>query len=582
MERKLHPRPQFVREEWETLDGVWKFSYDDENIGVQEKWYEGLPHSMDIKVPFTYETELSGINDQSHHTVVWYEKTVHLTNVNQILYFEGVDYIADVWINGHKLGRHKGAYERFSFELGEYAHKGENKIVVRVSDSLDTNQPRGKQRWLQDSFGCWYVQTTGIWKTVWIEEANPYHIEQIKLTPHVEKDQITCELMFSEAIQYSQDLELHLTIELTYDNKKVSNLTVRYSHEMLPIVLDTRLKGDSCWGTQIWWPEEPKLYDIKISLYDKEQNLLDEVLSYFGMRDVSIESGKILLNGMEIYQRLILDQGYWEESGITPPSVEALELDIQRIKELGYNGLRKHQKIEDERFLYLCDREGLLLWVEMPSTYTFTDKAIQNFTIEWMNIVQQHYNHPSVITWVPFNESWGIKNVYRDSQQQSFTESIYHLTKSIDSMRPVITNDGWEHTVSDILTLHDYEEYGEFLFNRYENKDNIVTNKEQFNKNRFAFAEGYEYKGQPIILSEFGGIAFSSEEGWGYGHQVKNQEEFLDRFDKIHQAIQDLPYISGFCYTQLTDVEQEVNGLLYPDRTPKLDANQLKNITQRS
>ena len=248
---------------------------------------------------------------------------------------------------------------------------------------------------------------------------------------------------------------------------------------------------------------------------------------------------------------------------------------------MGYNGVRKHQKVEDSRFLYLADKKGLLVWLEVGSTFGFNDKAIRNFSHEWLEIVKQNYNHPSVITWVPFNESWGIGNIHHDKQQQAFTESIYHLTKAYDSNRPVITNDGWEHTISDIITLHDYEEYGSLLASRYEDNEKLMSNSIQFNKGFYAFADGYPYKGQPILISEFGGIAFQTEDGWGYGNQVKDEEAFFKRFEDIHHAVQDLEYVCGYCYTQLTDVQQEVNGLLTIDRKPKVSVERVRQVNTR-
>ena len=580
MERKTHPRPQFIRDHWRSLDGEWQFKFDDENKGMTEKWYTGLSDTRSILVPFTYETEKSGIHESEHHSTVWYETNIEIEEVaDYTLTFEGVDYKTAVWINGQMVGTHQGAYERFSFDIKSYITTGNNKIVVRVTDSMACEQPRGKQRWLKDNFGCWYVQTTGIWKTVWLEKRlHGTHLSQVKMTPNLDQDQLILEPQVSSLSSQLVTFEA----EISFNGQLVNKLTSTLSHEMIPLQMDTRLKEDACWGTKVWSPEEPNLYDISFKLYQGDK-LIDAVSSYFGMRKISIEKGQILLNNHQLYQRLILDQGYWQESGITPPSVEALELDLQRIKEMGYNGLRKHQKIEDERFLYLCDKEGMLVWSEMASTYTFNDLAVENFTDEWKQIVKQQYNHPAIITWVPFNESWGIKGIAQDTKQQKFTESIYYLTKALDDTRPVITNDGWVHTISDIITLHDYEEVGEVFAARYADKDAILGNEIQFNKDFYAFAEGYQYKGQPVIISEFGGIAFTSNhaEDWGYGRQVKSEDEFMERFDHIHQAIQELPYVVGYCYTQLTDVEQEVNGLLDVHREPKVDLANVKKINER-
>ncbi|MGL4696578.1 glycoside hydrolase family 2 protein [Enterococcus larvae] len=581
--RREHPRPQFIREHWNVLDGKWAFRFDDENRGIKEQWQQGLSQTVDIQVPFTYETEKSGINDQAHHSVIWYEKLLTLDELKHYtIIFEGADYVSQVWLNGQLLGDHQGAYERFEFDLTGVV-SGENRLVVRVEDSLACEQPRGKQRWLKDNFGCWYVQTTGIWKSVWLEEQHSdQRIASVKMTPEVDKDQIIFEPILNHPTTYLKQ-ELRFEAEISFDGKPVSTHQGIFYHGMTPISMETRIKEDACWGTKLWSPETPHLYDVTFRLFNLEGELLDEVFSYFGMRKISIKNGQILLNNHQLYQRLILDQGYWKESGLTPPNVDALETDIDRVVEMGYNGLRKHQKIEDERFLYLCDEKGLLVWSEMASTYTFNDQAVDNFVDEWLAIVRQNYNHPSIITWVPFNESWGIKGIEQDKKQQHFTESVYYLTKTIDPQRPVITNDGWVHTISDIITLHDYEEFEQLFNERYADKESLLRDDYQFNKDFYVFADGYSYEGQPIIISEFGGIAFTTEkeENWGYGNQVKNEQEFMDRFAAIHRSIQALPYVTGYCYTQLTDVEQEVNGLLTTDRVPKIDLKKIKEINER-
>jgi beta-galactosidase/beta-glucuronidase len=301
------------------------------------------------------------------------------------------------------------------------------------------------------------------------------------------------------------------------------------------------------------------------------------------MREITIDGPNVLLNGTPLYQRLILDQGYWKDSHLTPPDEEALVTDIDKILALGYNGVRKHQKTEDERFLYWADVKGLLVWSEMAAAYEFNDRAAASFTREWMEIVRQNYNHPSVITWTPFNESWGVGRIKTDAAQQRFTQAIYYLTKSFDPCRPVICNDGWEHTISDIVTLHDYEEKGEDFLDRYlEHMEEILGNTIYHNKSKSAFADGFAYRGQPLILSEFGGIAFNSgNSGWGYGNKVNSPEEFIKRFDAITTAIKRLDIFCGYCYTQVTDVQQEINGLLDSERNFKVDPKIIKEINLR-
>jgi hypothetical protein len=344
---------------------------------------------------------------------------------------------------------------------------------------------------------------------------------------------------------------------------------------------DIRSTAAGDWRLRSWTPEHAHLSDSVFRLL-RDHKEVDLVASYFGMRDIRIDGSNILLNGSPLYQRLILDQGYWKDSHLTPPDEAALITDIDKILALGYNGVRKHQKTEDERFLYWSDVKGLLVWSEMAAAYEYNDRGVTAFTRQWMEIVQQHYNHPSVITWTPFNESWGVPQIKTSRAQQHFTEAIYHLTKSYDPYRPVIVNDGWEHTVSDIITLHDYEEKGEDFLGRYlEHLKEILDNRFFHNLFKSAFADGYGYRGQPVILSEFGGIAFNNEPGWGYGNRVNTQEEFIKRFDAMTTAIKKVDILSGYCYTQISDVQQEINGLLDMDHNFKMDPGILKEINER-
>lgn len=371
---------------------------------------------------------------------------------------------------------------------------------------------------------------------------------------------------------------------ISFQGRLISKSVVMASDLCIAAKQNVFLRDDNGmeWGVRTWSPEAPDLYDIEFQII-KDGELIDHVESYFAMREIRIEGSNILLNGRPLYQRLILDQGYWEESHLTPPDEEALIADIDKIHAMGYNGLRKHQKTEDERFLYWCDVKGMLVWGEMASAYRYSDYAVAEFTREWMEIVKQNYNHPCIITWTPFNESWGISKVKTRKEEQSFTEAIYYLTKSLDPYRPVIVNDGWEHTVSDIITLHDYEESGEILLQRYQElKDRILAGEVYHCSHKSAFANGYGYRGQPVIISEFGGIAFNNDDrGWGYGSKVDTEEAFIRRFDEITTAVKKLPYVCGFCYTQATDVQQEINGLMDAARNPKVVPEIIREINER-
>ncbi|MEF2965466.1 sugar-binding domain-containing protein [Paenibacillus sp. M1] len=578
---KDYPRPQFVRDGWLNLNGEWSFRFDDENAGEREKWQERLAGTHTITVPYTYETQASGIGIEEFHSKVWYSKSVHIPKEAEgkkvILHFQAVDYFAKVWVNGVLAGSHQGGYAAFSFDITPYlAFGSDNVITVKAEDSDDCTQPRGKQRWTKDNFECFYVQTTGIWQTVWLEFVAEQRLDAVKMTSDIDRSTVSFDYRVHGLETAAGKVRLEAIV--TLKGRPVKSVSLAIDRPRLTVEIDLVHEANGPWRKCLWSPQQPNLYDVEFNLY-VDDKLVDKVFSYFGMRKVSIEKSKVLLNNVPVYQRLILDQGYWTESHLTPPNEEAIIADIDHILEMGYNGVRKHMKIEDARFLYWCDVKGLLVWSEMAATFEFHDRAVETFTKEWLEIVDQQYNHPSIITWVPFNESWGVPSILRDTRQQKFTEGIYHLTKSIDPYRPVITNDGWEHTVSDILTLHDYVETGDGFLSRYSgNKEAIVNKETTCNQWKYALADGYGYKGQPIIISEFGGIAFQSDKGWGYGHQVVTEEEFLDRFEGLTRAIKSVDYICGYCYTQLTDVQQEINGLLTEDRKPKVPLDKIKEI----
>lgn len=575
--RVEYPRPQFKRDSWMNLNGTWSFSFDDLNRGEEEKWFEESNFSKEINVPFTYETKASGIGEEDFHPYVWYQRTfaTHQSNKGKkaILRFQASDYFTKVWINGQFIGDHKGGNAAFSFDVTDsLLQNKENTIVVKVEDSNSTTQPRGKQRWIKENFGCWYVQNTGIWQTVWLEFLNDAHIEHVKMTPNIDQGTIKLDYKFSEEPKNNWKVRT----KVLFDGEEIQKLSFTPTRKGQAIEIDVT-QSDFEWQVYLWTPENPNLYDIEFVL-EIDGDEKDRIDSYFGMRKVSISNGQVELNNAPIYQKLLLDQGYWTDTMLTPPSDEALLEDIDKTIAMGFNGVRKHQKLEDERFLYWCDKKGLIVWSEMAATYEFSDEAVDNFTREWLDVMQQHYNHPSIVTWVPFNESWGVPKIKTEEKQQAFTQGIYYLSKAIDNERPIIVNDGWEHTISDIIALHDYEESGKVFKERYQNADDILGNRVSHNGDKYAFADGFEYNGQPVMITEYGGIAFNEDSGWGYGNQVETEEEFLDRYQKITDSIKQIPYISGYCYTQTTDVQQEINGLLNEDRTPKIALEKIKKV----
>lgn len=586
---KDYPRTQFVRDNWENLNGAWDFAFDDAHCGEREGWYKDFKGNMTIQVPFTYETKMSGIQDESRHDQIWYRRSFQvdgsrLEKENYLLHFEGSDFITKVWVNGQYVGDHRGGYARFSFDITDVVRDGENELIVKVEDSFDMQQPRGKQRWIDKNFGCWYVQTTGIWKTVWSEYVPKINLKSVKMTPNLQEHSLELEYEV-EAPENIMGEDLLVAASVSFKGVPVTKVITAVTAGHVETKVDVFLRNNNFgleWGVRTWSPEDPNLYDVKFQLL-YQGNVEDTVASYFAMREIRIDGSNILLNGHPIYQRLILDQGYWKDSHLTPPSEEALVEDIDKIHALGYNGLRKHQKIEDERFLYWCDVKGMLVWSEMAAAYQYSDYAVSEFVSEWMEIVKQNYNHPCIITWTPFNESWGVSQIETRKNEQNFTEAVYYLTKSLDKYRPVIVNDGWEHTISDIITLHDYEEVGEVLKARYtEGKEEIMSTEIYHCSGKSAFANGYSYKGQPVIISEYGGIAFNNDDsGWGYGNKVNTKEEFIKRFDEITTAVKEIPYVCGFCYTQVSDVQQEINGMMDMERNFKVEPEIIKEINER-
>jgi len=587
---KDYPRPQFVRNNWENLNGTWDFAFDDQNVGEKEKWYENFAKDMRIQVPFTYETKLSGIQEESRHDNIWYHRVVNvdaerLEKDQYIIHFEGSDFITKLWVNGSYVGSHKGGYARFSFDITAFVRDGANELTVKVEDSFDMQQPRGKQRWVEESFGCWYIQTTGIWKTVWTEYVPKISLDYVKMTPDMERLCMDLEVDI-KAPESCFDGNLMLETVISFQGELVNRTFTALTSYHVKASIDMHTQKPQrfqWWDVKIWSPRTPNLYDVEFRLV-RGHNVIDEVGSYFAMREIRIDGTNILLNGRQLYQRLILDQGYWKDSHLTPPSEEALIDDIDKVIAMGFNGVRKHQKIEDERFLYWCDVKGVLLWSESPAFYQYTDYAGFEFATEWMEILKQNYNHPCIITWTPFNESWGMWRISTNREQQHFTEAVYHITKCFDPMRPVIVNDGWEHTISDIITLHDYEASGERFTKRYtEHKDDILNSTFYANNSDAVLAQGYAYRGQPVIISEYGGIAFSGDgTGWGYGEMMSSEEEFIKRYDAITTAVKALPYSCGFCYTQVSDIQQEINGLLDGDHNYKMNPETIKEINLRN
>lgn len=580
--RPEYPRPDFERKEWLNLNGEWQFDFDDRDCGEDSRWYKGMEFSRTILVPFCYQSDKSGVADKEMHEIMWYRKDFSVpdsfTGKKVFLNFGAVDYEAKVWVNGNYLGSHKGGYVPFKMDITVSLDNGSNSIVVKVVDRYDCVQPRGKQYWKQKTDRCWYTPTSGIWQTVWLETTSDLHIDKIRVTPDIDKKNALLEVFLNKAPKES-DLDILVSLE----DKVYAQLKVRINDRISRITVDFK-EADYIDEIHYWTPETPNLYDLKLCL-SQDGKIADEISSYFGMRKISIEGNNILLNNRAYYLKLVLDQGYWAESLLTPPSDDAIKFDVEMTKKFGFNGARKHQKIEDPRYYYWADKLGLLVWGEMPSPYDFNSEQTENVTREFIDFINRDYNHPSIMAWVPLNESWGVRNIISDSMQQSFGESLYYAAKAMDKMRIISTNDGWEQVKSDICAIHDYIAYGEEFTESYAILERSLE-RDVKSRPRIPYAYGYKYEGQPYLITEYGGIAFDtelirtkdSEENWGYNGIEKDEESYLKRFESITSAIKKTSYIKGYCYTQLTDVMQEVNGLMTMDRKIKVNPEAVNKI----
>lgn len=588
--REDYPRPQFVRDRFMVINGIWDFDFDDQGISLREEWFRPEKVlSRHIQVPFVYECALSGIGcwEQQHDTVFYKRRfTLPADWAGQriLLHFGAVDYRARVYLNGVYLGEHEGGHAPFSFDITEHLRDGEQELAVWVNDPLkDESIPRGKQYWKIKEQGIWYTRSTGIWQPVWLEPVSPVRINSVRFTPEVDTGRVRVQVRFhgdwSEAV-------FHLS--LSANGVELLSEAVRIQGETLEItgslVQNQIFHTNTHDAGLLWSPEHPNLIDARMTLC-RNGETLDEVSSYFGMRKIHTEDGMILLNNRPYYMKLVLDQGYWPESLMTAPSDEAFRTDIELAKKMGFNGCRKHQKAEDPRFLYWADRLGYLVWGEMAAACVYNEAAVARTTREWMEIVERDYNHPSICVWVPLNESWGVPDIARDPQQQAHSMAMYYLLKSLDTTRLVVSNDGWEMTHTDICAIHNYTHGATHETEKYAHFCRAVGEKEDILRDvpagRPAYARGYVHRGEPILITECGGIAFDTSRpgGWGYT-TAASPEDYLEQYRRVISAILESPTVYGFCYTQLTDVEQEVNGLLNADRSPKCPLEEIRKINQ--
>ncbi len=560
--RKEFPNPQFERENWLNLNGEWDFEFDFGVSAAQADILERESWSKKITVPFCPESELSGINHKDFIPSVWYRRDFDLTADNLkgrvFIRFGAVDFLTSVYINSNKVGTHKGGYTSFSFDITDYVKEGKNTVIVNAVDDVRSPlQANGKQSRLLRSHGCDYTRTTGIWQTVWLEFTPENYIKNIKLTPDAANGSIIICAEMSGKGEFSACA--------SFDGKPQGSVK-----KTADSYFNAEIKLDE---THLWEPGKGQLYDLELNFCG------DRVKTYFGLRDIAIDGYKFLINGKSVFQRLVLDQGFYPDGIYTAPSDEALIHDIEMSMAAGFNGARLHQKVFEPRFLYHCDRLGYLVWGEYPNwglDYS-NPAAVDAMLPEWTEEIERDYSHPSIIGWCPFNETWDYDG---RKQRDELLETIYKMTKALDKTRPCIDTSGNYHVITDIWDIHDYEQDVDVFSKRYADFEKTGELRDPVNERC-----DIQYNGGIFFISEYGGIRWSvnndNESAWGYGNGPKTEDEYFARYKGLTDALLDNKKMFGFCYTQLTDVEQEQNGVYTYHREPKFDIEKFKKINSR-
>ncbi|SDQ34653.1 glycoside hydrolase family 2 protein [Quadrisphaera sp. DSM 44207] len=621
-----HPRPQLLRDAWSDLSGTWQFAHDDERAGLAQRWHaqrdlaDRTVFDRDITVPYPPEAPLSGVGDPGPHPVLWYRRGLRLADAGGpeavralrergsrlLLRFGAVDYRARAWLDGALLGGHEGGQTPWSVDVTDVLDPAEDPgtehvLVVRAEDDpRDVTQPRGKQDWQDVPHDIWYLRTSGIWQPVWLEVVPALAVEHLAWTPDVPGAAVGCEVTLTAAPREP----VRVTVRLDLDGVVLAEQTARVGEQRARLVIGVPALENGQGEQQLLWsPDHPRLVDARVVLTSGDGGtgvaaggeVLDDVTSYLGLRTAGAGRGAFLLNGRPCYLRSVLAQNYWPTSHLAAPSAAALRREVELVKELGFNAVRVHQKAEDPRFLHWCDRLGVLVWGETANAYAFSPEAVRRLTTEWMDLVRRDASHPSVVTWVPINESWGVQHIATHPAQQSYATGLAALTRALDPSRPVVSNDGWEHTDSDLWTVHDYAERGEALREAYGSREavaQLLAGGEP--AGRVLRLPGGAERGQPVVLTEFGGVRFmpvlggeepeaDAEPGqagvatWGYS-TASDARDFEARLRDLLDAVRASPVLAGFCYTQLTDTLQEANGLLDAERRPKLPVEVLRDV----
>ncbi|GAA4430836.1 glycoside hydrolase family 2 [Georgenia halophila] len=584
MPRPEYPRPQFVRADWHCLNGWWDFEIDQGDSGLERGLVEGRLSDR-ILVPFAPESELSGIENTDFLEAVWYRRTVEVpagwSGRRVHLHFGAVDQDATVWADGVEVGRHRGGWTPFTVDLGERA--GQSVVItVRARDPRHAAQARGKQAIKYANSECNYTRTTGIWQTVWMEPVADLHMRRPRITPNLAASSFTVQVPLSGNGPGSR-----VAADLTADGETVASAVVRADLDLAPSLV-LQIPEDK---VRTWGPDDPFLYGLRIRLEDGDGNVVDDVESYAGLRSVSIDGHAFLINGERIFQRLVLDQGYWPESLMTAPSEEALVRDIELGQRAGFNGARLHQKVFEERYLYHADRLGYLVWGEFGDWGIAGlgpagdhQRPTASFVTQWVEALERDYSHPSIIGWCPLNETHQPLTD-RITVLDDVTRAMFLATKAADPMRPVLDASGYSHRVAetDVYDSHSYEQDPEAFARE---QSGLATGEPYTNTGPEGRAWSLPYRGQPYFVSEFGGIWWNpdatdvsgqdSSESWGYGQRVRDEDEFQERFAGLTGVLLNDREMFAYCYTQLTDVFQEQNGIYRFDRSEKLDVDKVR------
>lgn len=576
--RPEYPRPQFVRTDWLNLNGRWSFGLGSQPVEPSSWDLDGT-----ITVPFAPESSLSGVGRTEFMDAVRYQRRVTVPEPWRgrriLLHFGAADHDTTVWVDDREVGRHRGGFTSFSFDITE-ALRGDSFVLsVLVEDDPQAVQARGKQSRRPENYEAFYTRTTGIWQTVWLEPVHAAHLQRPVIVPDLASSRFVLELPVARPSG-----RLEALVGVLDDEGVVATASVAVTSQVTPTT-SVAVPADRL---RLWSPADPFLYRVQIVLLEDGEPV-DVVESYAGMRSVAIDGQRMLLNGRPLFQRLVLDQGYWPDGLMTAPSDAALVRDIQLGLAAGFNGARLHQKVFEERYLYHADRLGYLVWGEFGdwgahNETTGLQEPTVSFVTQWVEALTRDRSHPSIVGWCPLNETFEPTGP-RLTVLDDATRALYLLTKAVDPTRPVLDASGYSHRVvgADVYDSHLYEQ-DPAVFARL--MDGLADGQPYTNRAPDGTTWSVAYTGQPYFCSEFGGIWWSDTDGhgdqsWGYGTAPATRQEWVDRFRGLVDRLLDDAGMFGYCFTQLTDVFQEKNGVTGFDRVPKFDLELLRTIQSR-